>query len=73
MMCMLSDGAITVGTDSLSMVKKFAGIAKHLCLKGHVRLKASNGALILGGNVSWLHRDRPEKKRWACAKDGDLW
>ena len=23
--------------------------------------------------MSWLHRDRPDKKRWSCTKDGDLW
>ena len=23
--------------------------------------------------MSWLHRDRPDRKRWACTKDGDLW
>ena len=30
------------------------------------------GPLNLGGEISWLHRDRPSKKRRACMKDGDL-
>ena len=51
MMCMLADGVVAIGTDSLSMVKKFAGIAKHMCLRGKVQLRAaeaSHGCIVAG-------------------------
>ena len=69
---MLSDSPVTLGTDSLSMHKKTKAITKHMVLNNSVKLKDKKGALNLGGEISWLHRDRPQRRRWACAKDGDL-
>ena len=73
MLAMLANTAVTVGTDSLSMLVKFTQLAQHAIMRKTARLKESDGALNLGGELSWLHRDRPVKKRWKCRKDGDLW
>ena len=73
MLSMLSQGAVTMGTDSLSMLKKVSRIAQHAIMRTRFCLKQLDGTLNLGGSMSWLHRSRPDKKRWACTKDGDLW
>ena len=72
MVSMLADKAVTMGTDSLSMLKKATRFAKHAILRSRCCLRQGDGTLNLGGNMSWLHRERPDKKRWACAKDGDV-
>ena len=73
MLSLLADSAVNLGTNSLSMLCKTADITKHLLLRQTVRLKDWKGALNLGGSISWLHRDRPYKRRWACMRGGDLW
>ena len=62
-----------MGTDRLSMLKKAARLTKHAILRTKWCLKDEQGTLNLGGGMSWLHRDRPDKKIWACTKDGGLW
>ena len=70
---MLSDSPVTLGTDSLSMHKKTKAIAKHMVLNRSVKYNDKKGVVSLGGEISWLHRDRPQRRRWACTMDGDLW
>ena len=70
---MLSNGPVTLGTDSLSMHKKTVAMTKHMVQQNHIKLKDRRGALNLGGEIARLHRDRPQGKRWACSRDGDLW
>ena len=60
---MLSDSPATLGTDSFSMHKKNKAITKHMVLKSSVKLKDKKGALNLGGEISWLQRDRPHAVR----------
>ena len=73
MYSMLADKAVTMGTDSLSMLKKATRIAKHAILRSTRCLRKEDGTLNLGGTMSWLHRERPGERRWACTRDGDLW
>ena len=73
MLAMFADAAVTVGTDSLSMLVKFTRLAQHAIMRKTAKLRESDGKLNLGGELSWLHRDRPVRQRWKCTKDGDLW
>ena len=56
MLAMLADTAVTVGTDSLSMLVKFTTLAQHAILRKTAKLKESDGKLNLAGELSWLHR-----------------
>ena len=70
---MLSERPVHIGTDSLALVKKGTAILEHQKNKNEAKLREQNGALILGGATSHLHRDSPWKQRWKLMKDGDLW
>ena len=72
-MVMLRGGTVHIGTDSLALVKKGTAYLEHLKARRDTRLKESDGALILGGKTSHLHRGTPWRQKWKLMKDGDLW
>ena len=37
------------------------------------KTKEEDGALLLGGFISKLHREMPRKARWSSCEDGYLW
>ena len=65
--------AVHIGTDSLALVRKGTDYLEHLKARRDTRLKENNGALILEGKTSHLHRCTPWRQKWKLMKDGDLW
>jgi len=70
---MLIERPVHIGADSLALVKKGTVILEHQRQRNGAKLKEQNGALILGGTTSHLHRESPWKQRWKLMKDGDTW
>ena len=48
-------------------------MVQHAVVREEAVLKNSQGALMLGGSVSHLHRATPWAKPWSLMKDGDAW
>ena len=73
LLAMIPGKAANIGIDSLSTIIKGTAIIDHTRRRNEAKLRDEEGALLLGGEVTPLHRESPWKKCWQLMKDGDLW
>ena len=59
--------------NCLATIEKGMKIIEHAAKKSKAKLRDEEGALLLGGENTPLHRESPWRKGWRLMKDGDLW
>ena len=72
-MAIQSEGPVHTGIDNLTTVNMGNNIIDHQRKRKEVTLINREGATIIGGRTSHLHRKSMNKKTWALTKNGDLW
>ena len=70
---LLSPYGLNIGIDNATVVERGNAIIKHLRKQQTQSRYSQQGAKLLGGCTSRLHRPSPYKQRWALMQDGDLW
>ena len=71
-LALLSPYGLKIGIDNATVVDKGNAIIQHLRKQQTLPRHNRNGAMIIGGNTSRLHRPSPFKQRWALMRGGDL-
>ena len=72
-MAIQCDGPVHSGIDNQATVTMCNDITDHQRKRKEVRLENEQGAMIIGGMTSHLHRRSLSKRPWALTKNGDLW
>ena len=72
-MAIQCDGPVHTGIDNQTTVTMCNNIVDHQTKRREVKIFTNQGAMIIGGTTSHLHRRTMNKRPWALVKNGDLW
>ena len=72
-MAIQCDGPVHTGIDNQTTVTMCNNIVEHQTKRRDVKIFTEQGAMIIGGMTSHLHRRSMNKRPWALVKNGDLW
>ena len=67
------DGPAHIGIDNQATVTMCNKIIEHLTQREKARFVNEEGAMVIGGKTSHLHKRSINKRPWALEKNGDLW
>ena len=67
------DGPAHIGIDNQATVTMCNKIIEHQTQRNEARLINEEGAMVIGGRTSHLHKRSINKRPWALEKNGDLW
>ena len=72
-MAIQNDGPVHTGIDNQATVTMCNDIIHHQMKRNETSLFNEQGAMIVGGSTSHLHRKSINKRPWDLVKNGDLW